>query len=492
VSERRLDIAILAFAVSNAILYSALLPLWEGFDEAFHYGYVQELSRGRGLPVLGKTRLPDEVWRSMHGTPVSHVVARSYSSLITFDRYFEGLRATHIPEPAPANYEAHQAPLAYLAVAPLDAALSARAIEVRVFGVRTFAACAAVVLTFAAGVRIAAAMELEGLFRTAFLFSIFSCQMFYATVAHVANDWLAVPAMAWLIAAMIAVIDHPSRRNGLFLGVIFGAALLVKAYFLALAPLVMAAAIWKRVPLAGLAFAISAPWYARNVVFYSNLTGTQEAYNGIGIWQVTEALANVNWPASIGYMARASLWTANNSFTSFSRTTLNAMLILIALGAILFLVRAKPGKRGLVLLAAVGCYCAMLVYATGAIYYRTSGASAGASPWYSIPLLAPVYAIVFSGFCRAGPGSRWLAALFVAVSGYVLMATYTVKLLPLYSGYTGPGRIADLWRWYSSGRLIALVSIAPPPLVLALSAAVAASTLFLAGAICRRLGRAAA
>jgi len=41
---------LIGFAAANAVLYSALLPLWEGFDEPFHFGYVQRLANGRGFP----------------------------------------------------------------------------------------------------------------------------------------------------------------------------------------------------------------------------------------------------------------------------------------------------------------------------------------------------------------------------------------------------------------------------------------------------------
>ncbi|MGE5644977.1 MAG: hypothetical protein ACM336_04210 [Acidobacteriota bacterium] len=38
-----------AFAVLSAVLYSALLPLWEGFDEPFHFAYVQYVANGKGM-----------------------------------------------------------------------------------------------------------------------------------------------------------------------------------------------------------------------------------------------------------------------------------------------------------------------------------------------------------------------------------------------------------------------------------------------------------
>ena len=46
----RLELALLAYGALNAILYATLLPLWDGFDEPFHYSFVQHLARTRELP----------------------------------------------------------------------------------------------------------------------------------------------------------------------------------------------------------------------------------------------------------------------------------------------------------------------------------------------------------------------------------------------------------------------------------------------------------
>ena len=80
---------LLAFALAQAVLYSSLLPLWEGFDEPWHYGYVQYLSSARSLPVLAETRLSEEVWDSMLLSPVSHVLHGPWPELQTFDVYFQ-------------------------------------------------------------------------------------------------------------------------------------------------------------------------------------------------------------------------------------------------------------------------------------------------------------------------------------------------------------------------------------------------------------------
>jgi hypothetical protein len=55
---------LILFGALNGLLYSSLLPLWEGFDEPFHYAYVQDLSVDQRLPVLGRANLSAEVWRS--------------------------------------------------------------------------------------------------------------------------------------------------------------------------------------------------------------------------------------------------------------------------------------------------------------------------------------------------------------------------------------------------------------------------------------------
>src|SRR5215472_11050877 len=76
---------ILMFGLVNASLYAALLPLWEGFDEAFHYGYIESLWQTHQLPALGRTLVPIDVFRSFHLAPVSHIVNRWFPETISFE-----------------------------------------------------------------------------------------------------------------------------------------------------------------------------------------------------------------------------------------------------------------------------------------------------------------------------------------------------------------------------------------------------------------------
>src|SRR5437588_8102741 len=82
-------VLILLFALISAILYSCLLPLWEGFDEPFHYGYIQSLSVDHRVPVLNSTRISLEIRQSLILVPVGPILHRSLPKSISFADWFQ-------------------------------------------------------------------------------------------------------------------------------------------------------------------------------------------------------------------------------------------------------------------------------------------------------------------------------------------------------------------------------------------------------------------
>src|SRR4029077_20352917 len=80
--------ALLVYGLLNAALYAGLLPLWEGWDEPFHYGCVQEISRQGRLPVLGRAVISRESWDSLDYAPVAEGVRKNIRKGITFGAYF--------------------------------------------------------------------------------------------------------------------------------------------------------------------------------------------------------------------------------------------------------------------------------------------------------------------------------------------------------------------------------------------------------------------
>jgi len=496
---------VLACGVLNAILYSGLLPLWEGFDEPFHYAYVQQISTELKLPVLGRATLSREVWVSLHLAPVSRVVQHNLPALRAYDQYLalplverNELRRQleHIPaewkyanHDTQLNYEAQQAPLAYLLLAFPDRLLSDVPLPRRIFLLRLACAVTATLLTFVGSIALAKQVGLRGSYSCAVLWCVFSSQMFWATVAHVSNDWLAVPLAVWMLAAAAHLLRGPCSKRAYVFMVFLALGLLTKAYFLAfVVPAIALVAVlgWRKqlrlTTLAGallLVLSVSGTWYARNALLYHSAAGTLQSVSGVGPGQVLSAVGSVPWRHSIPLMARASLWTGNNSFLTFSRTTLDVVLVLLLVSACLYSIhtRCKDLLRGEgVLLTGCLVFSLAIAYATTADFVYLKHLAVAAAPWYAQILLVPVLTLIFSGLQRSATIGRVLSAVTTLLWGYILVATYVVKLIPLYAGYGGPrANLGGVLAWYLGHSADAVsnlgtLALTPPAVLLALVA----------------------
>ena len=445
---------LLAFAITNAIVYSALLPLWEGFDEAFHYGYVDSLASTRKAPVLGETRLPNEVWDSLLRTPVSHVVQHAWPELQSFDQYFaltaaEQARQIGARDGLPhdvtgsvhTNYEAQQPPLAYAILAVPDLILWKARLASRILWLRIFASVIALCITYFGG---------RSLLSPLAMFCIFACQMYWATVSHIGNDWLALALSVWFFAAVCRFANDPAPRFAIHLAIVTALGLLTKAYFLPLAAVAAVEVAWLRrrslpvfVAIIGLC---AGPWYVRNLVLYGNVSGLLMTRNGVRVSNI----GSVDWSRAIPYMLRATLWTGNNSFLNFSQFTLDAVLALLACGLVLYARSVR--KADLWLITSIAIYGCAIVWVTANDVEFLHGQSAGAAPWYTVVLLAPVVALSFTGMSRGGRPGSILAAATATLFLYICAATYAVKLIPLYSGFPeGRNTLLKTLQWYGSG-----------------------------------------
>jgi hypothetical protein len=183
------------------------------------------------------------------------------------------------------------------------------------------------------------------------------------------------------------------------------------------------------------------------------------------------SLAHVEWSRTIPYMLRSTLWTGNNSFTTFSAVALNCVLALLAVGAVLYAAHAI--RRGATsaersLLGFLAVYGAALILVVGNDVVFLHGASAGAAPWYTELLLPPALAIVFLGLSRSRLGKPVSIAVLLAWL-YILAATYVVKLIPMYGGYSkGRMTLKDTFEWYRTSDVtgvLSTISLAPPRLI---------------------------
>src|SRR6202021_1479640 len=120
-----------------------------------------------------------------------------------------------------------------------DRPLSSAPITTRVLILRLFCAVSATVLLYFGATAMCRTLEMPEPSTNAALFTIFCSEMLYATIAHVANDWLAVGLSALFLASLARFFQSPSRRSALRAAAGLAAGLLTKAYFLVFALLAL-------------------------------------------------------------------------------------------------------------------------------------------------------------------------------------------------------------------------------------------------------------
>lgn len=225
---------------------------------------------------------------------------------------------------------------------------------------------------------------------------------------------------------------------------------------------------------AALVAAVAGPWYLRNVVVYGNVSGTYQEFTGVGVKQALAAAPQINWPAAAGSLARGSLWMGNNSGTSFSRATLNVILVLLALAITAWVCRLtliRPAEKAV--FAGIAVYVLALAYAVCSTFACRECSFRQAGPWFTQVLLVPVLALAYLGMSRWSSIGVQLAIGTAVLWTWVLVATWTVKLFPMYSGGgSAPMHAGDLWEWYAhraAARATAFsrTALAPAPVLYA-------------------------
>jgi len=447
---------LLTYALANAALYSMLLPLWEGFDEPFHFGYVQYMANGSGFPDPRTSVLSKEVGASLLLAPASPSVQRNLPAVTSYPEFFQRPESkrllTHqrLSQIDPGlrwqpsdilDYEALQAPLAYAILALPERALAKTPLPLRVMLLRIMAGTLGGLLLFLGAERLLRQLDVPGEYQEIAIFCAFSSQMIWATLAHVANDWLAVPLTLWLLVAVIQYDDGLSVRRALLASGVLAMGLLTKAYFIALIPLPIAVCIlrrrWRDLGMTVvLVSALAGPWYMRNSERYGVISGMQELRQGTDPMLALQAVQAAKVPAALDSYARGALWTANNSFRSFSIKTLRSVLVTWLAALVLWAVTRHRRAEWIVILFS-GLFVLALAYDAGINYVASHHESASPGAWYMQVLLVPLLALGLLGASRSGKIGKVAAILVAVLFGYILVATYWVKLMPLYGGFTG-------------------------------------------------------
>ena len=351
-----------------------------------------------------------------------------------------------IPAPGTNNYEAQQPPLGYVPLAAIDSLGRSLGLRDRVRLARLYCALAGGGLQIWLTMHLASRLSLAREWRALTLFLLTGVQMFHATFSRVSNDWLAVPLGTVVILAAIRCDLRPGLRSAGLLGLALAAGLLTKAYFLVwvvfgagflVAQLTAGRAKWTAILALTAGLFPAAPWYGRNIALYGNLTGTLQAKADVGPSKVLAAAREIPWPSTIYSSLHGALWTGNNSFTSFSIRTLDVVLLLTGSALLLWFARSFSSvtrRQEWTIAWAALTFGASLLYANAMFYAQARASYYTATPWYAQTLGPALACLVVLGAARSGVAGRWLAAALAALTGYLVIATFWVKLIPMYSG----------------------------------------------------------
>jgi len=487
---------LLAYVLANALLYSMLLPLWEGFDEPFHFGYVQSLANGAGFPDARTSRLSEEIAASILLAPASLSVQQNLPQVTSYRDFFSWpefrRRQVHqelsrIPpalrwQPSQLhNYEALQAPLAYAIQVLPERLLAQLPLPRRVLIIRILIGAVGGLLLFFGTERVCTLLGMSGPYRYIAIFCAISNQMMWATLAHVGNDWLSIPLSVWLLAVTLAYNERPGLQRAAIASLVLTLGLLTKAWFLAFIPLVACVCIvrrrWKDLGIAAIVvLGLAGPWYVRNLVRYQSISGMQESREGANPAAALSAVRLREFPVVILAWSRSALFTANNSFRAFSTRTLNMLIAAWFAALLLWVVHRRCGREWIVVFYSA-LFTVALAWDAALSYSYSHGIITSPASWYTQVLLVPMLALALLGASRSGKAGKVVAAAMTLLFGYVLICTYLVKLVPLYSGFeerTSLGSVVKLYaqRFPMIATGLNDVSLAPAAAILTLAAVV--------------------
>jgi hypothetical protein len=469
----------LAF-VARGLWYCAMAPAWEGYDEPFHFAYLQHVAAGLGPPAI-TTPVSLEVQNSLHllSIPWELQFQTIPQPLTTYDDYWRlpaeqrasrevavrGLLSSsqaYQPATEPiANYEAQQAPLYYWTFAVPLRWMSGSPLLSQIFALRFLSmllASAVVPLAYLVA-REVLRDPARALGATALLV-LFPELMI--NLARVSNESMAMICFTLVQLFALKVVAEPLYWLWwLLLGAALGCGLLTKAYFLTAVPALMVLAIYclvkqkaapdrPRLAVAArigaafaLVFAIAGAFYLRVHALTGSWSGLNDdaALRSISLVHKLVAVLHVNWKSGAVSVLLSHIWFGGWSFLrllSAFYVAGFALIVLAIAGALSRLVgwrKQEPAElRGIFVLSAFyGSFWAGLGYHV-ILTYLNQGVSSSAG-WYLYCLVAGEVVLLVWGLQAFVP-ARFLFLGLCAVVALADIFGVHALLLPYYTGLT--------------------------------------------------------
>jgi 4-amino-4-deoxy-L-arabinose transferase-like glycosyltransferase len=493
--------------VARGVFYSTAIPLWEGYDEPFHFAFVQYLATSNRLPIP-TTLVSREIQTSFYSLPLPWTLQNLARANPTFthDTFWklerqqrENLQHQFLQIPKQwakesatepiTNYESQQPPLYYVLLSVPLRSMGTLELASRIWWLRVLSVVAA---SFLVPLGFLVARKLLGNEMTALGIVMLATAMpeLMVNVSRVGNESLAIVLYTLLVYVTLKVIEGPKHFvYVLVVGLLLGLGLLTKAYFLTALPslFVILARCFLRWPShrkalalrSGVAMTIAAAvagyWYWRAHRVLGSWSGLySEAALRSSSW--SELLTNiwhVNWLNAVISVALSHIWYGAWSFLRVSNSVylvFGAVMVLAALGTFILFVRlwtATTSRESespfrdqyIALICFYGFFCLGLGYQVLTLFI-SEGVSASTG-WYIYSLVIPELILVYCGLRTALPFSSHPWILPSLTTAFALLDLYGMHflLLPYYSGiishsavYTGVFSHSTL-SWVPAARL---------------------------------------
>lgn len=470
--------------VVRGVFYSTVLPVWEGYDEPFHFAFAQYLVTSNRLPI-SSTLVSREIQTSLHLLPLPWTLQkhRYADPILTHDafwkldvqqrehlqRQFRQIPKEWAREPATEpirNYEAQQPPLYYVLFSLPLRGMSSLELPSRVWLLRVLSVLVASIVV---PLGYLVALKLLGNENTALGIVVLATMMpeLMINISRVGNESLAIVLYTLLVHVTLKVVEGPRPRHFGYLQVValaLGLGLLTKAYFLTALPslFVIIARCFLRWPnhrktlalQSGVAMAITAAvagsWYWRAHRVLGSWSGlhSDAALGTASKSDLLRQIWHVNWLSAVISVALSHIWYGAWSFLRVSNLvylTFGAVMVVAAVAALILFVKLwtpatskvwGPVFRDqfIVLICFYGFFCLGLAYQVLTLF-MSEGVSASTG-WYIYCLVIPELILVYCGLRAVLPfGShRWI--LPSLTTAFALLDLYGMHflLLPYYSG----------------------------------------------------------
>jgi hypothetical protein len=446
------------------MFFVLMMPLGEGFDELWHFAYIQRVAELGKVPENHASHLSKEAMAFLQLHPVPWAVHNNFPELPPYEEYWrhpenrasldEQIAAIRfagtypevpndksVADPLKWQYESHQAPLYYFLAAPVFAVCSRYLSFVHTFtAMRLFSVLLASSLVPAAFFLARSALKDFNAAASAVALLVVYPGL-YPSVTRVSNDALVLPLAGWTLFSLIRYLEKSTLQRLIVLQALLIAGLWTKAFFIPITTGVLLCLIYTgRLRAAALVLAFSmlgTPWYISNFIQSHAVTGLPEEISGTtSSVTVVQALSRLNWVNLFRVLRSSHIWTGNWSFLSVRVWMYQVLFATYAIG-ILGLFRGR--LRNPWAMAALGiCYAAFIA---GLIYYsvivfRSEGLSV-TEGWYLAPMIPAEIVLFVAGIqSLLGRHHRW--ALAFSQTALMLFLVYTAAFIevPYYAGMT--------------------------------------------------------